>query len=275
MATNTTNYNLIKPAYEDIADIADINDNMDTIDGALTDGINATKGIASVITGTTNNSGRTIASGEYFIANGVMYKATASIPSGGVWNNSKEAVSDDLINTLNNNKVPKVADSVNNINDFNLYGTKMFLGSSVTGLPDTSNWFKCSLQGSIQFAKMYGNDQSLFVRTHENNVWQPWRKYGRADWTELTGVQENVAFSIPAEYTELTVECGFTAGQYITFMTGIPASTSIRQDMGFYYTPTANGSGAIHISAARNLTIYHPYYAGVTTTYTTIHVYAR
>lgn len=35
MATNTTNYNLIKPAYEDAADIKDINDNMDTIDGAL------------------------------------------------------------------------------------------------------------------------------------------------------------------------------------------------------------------------------------------------
>lgn len=35
MATNTTNYNLIKPEYTDDADIKDINDNMDIIDSAL------------------------------------------------------------------------------------------------------------------------------------------------------------------------------------------------------------------------------------------------
>ena len=35
MATNTTNYNLVKPAYADTADIADINGNMDIIDGQM------------------------------------------------------------------------------------------------------------------------------------------------------------------------------------------------------------------------------------------------
>ena len=35
MATNTPNYNLIKPSPEDFADIADINSNMDSIDTAL------------------------------------------------------------------------------------------------------------------------------------------------------------------------------------------------------------------------------------------------
>ena len=35
MATNTTNYHLVKPGYSDTADIADINGNMDIIDTAL------------------------------------------------------------------------------------------------------------------------------------------------------------------------------------------------------------------------------------------------
>jgi len=35
MATNTTNYNMVKPAYSDTADIADINSNMDIIDAQM------------------------------------------------------------------------------------------------------------------------------------------------------------------------------------------------------------------------------------------------
>lgn len=54
------------------------------------------------ITGTRNNSGHTINSGEYFIANGGKYKATASIPNGEPWASSAEPVTDnDLIGALN------------------------------------------------------------------------------------------------------------------------------------------------------------------------------
>jgi hypothetical protein len=35
MATNTPNFNLIKPDFSDVVDITDINDNMDIIDAAL------------------------------------------------------------------------------------------------------------------------------------------------------------------------------------------------------------------------------------------------
>lgn len=35
MATNTTNYNLVKPGYDDVTDISDINGNMDIIDTTL------------------------------------------------------------------------------------------------------------------------------------------------------------------------------------------------------------------------------------------------
>jgi hypothetical protein len=74
---------------------ADHNDTVDAYDGVIT-------GTVSVITGTTNNSGHTIAAGEYFIANGSKYKATASIPSNTAWASSATAVSDiDIINSLN------------------------------------------------------------------------------------------------------------------------------------------------------------------------------
>lgn len=58
------------------------------------------------INGTTNNSGHTINSGEFFIANGGKYKATASIPNGEPWASSADPVSDnDLIGALNS-KIP-------------------------------------------------------------------------------------------------------------------------------------------------------------------------
>ena len=106
MATNTTNYNLIKPAYSDTADIGDINDNMDAIDTAMQNNKDATLGIASVITGSTNNSGHAISEGEYFIANGTKYIATAAIPSGSAWSGSSQSVSThDFINMLGSGKV--------------------------------------------------------------------------------------------------------------------------------------------------------------------------
>ena len=59
--------------------------------------------VATVITSTTNNSGHAISSGEYFIANGAKYKATATIDTGATWSDKSISVSDhDLINALNN-----------------------------------------------------------------------------------------------------------------------------------------------------------------------------
>lgn len=49
--------------------------------------------ILPVITGTTNNSGYTIASGDYFEANGVLYHATASIPVDTAWATSAQTAS--------------------------------------------------------------------------------------------------------------------------------------------------------------------------------------
>jgi hypothetical protein len=49
MATNTTNYNLVKPAYADTADIADINGNMDVIDGQMKTNANGVSSNATAI----------------------------------------------------------------------------------------------------------------------------------------------------------------------------------------------------------------------------------
>ena len=70
--------------------------------------------VASVITATTNNSGHSISSGEYFIANGEKYKATATIDTGVTWSDKSTSVSDhDLINALNSN-LTTLSDNISN-----------------------------------------------------------------------------------------------------------------------------------------------------------------
>lgn len=86
MATTTSSLKLTKPDYSDSADIAVLNTNADTIDTAVSK-------IIPVISGTTNNSGYTIASGDYFEANGNLYKATASIATNSAWSSSATQLS--------------------------------------------------------------------------------------------------------------------------------------------------------------------------------------
>ena len=64
MATNTTNFNLIKPAYTDTADIADINGNMDKVDVSL-------NGLADAIAIVANNNTHAaIMTGQYVYVHG-------------------------------------------------------------------------------------------------------------------------------------------------------------------------------------------------------------
>lgn len=73
--------------------------------------------MCQTISGTTNNCGHTINSGEFFIANGGKYKATASIPVNEAWSGSAQPVSDnDLINALNNSLTNQVPEFVSNTN---------------------------------------------------------------------------------------------------------------------------------------------------------------
>lgn len=111
-------------ATKNIQANTDIDDSYLSSDGMSNGVANALRGdvdgnavditaICQVITGTTNNTGHTINSGEYFIANGGKYKATASIPVDQTWSDKSSAVSDnDLINALNS-KITTKTDVVN------------------------------------------------------------------------------------------------------------------------------------------------------------------
>ena len=72
--------------------------------------------ILPVITGSTNNSGYTIVSGDYFEANGTLYKATASIPVDGTWSTSATAQSDTAVNSLKNSIEELSCTALNNFN---------------------------------------------------------------------------------------------------------------------------------------------------------------
>lgn len=107
MATNTTNYGLVKPAYSDTADIADINGNMDKVDAAL-QGIDSA--IAIVATGNTHAAVTTgqyvyvhghgsLSEGLYTAKNNISANATLSTSnltafSGGICNKVKTIESD-------------------------------------------------------------------------------------------------------------------------------------------------------------------------------------
>lgn len=69
--------------------------------------------ILPVITGSLNNSGYAIGAGEYFEANGTLYKATATIPKNNAWSSSATAQGDTVHGALNgglaelNGNIPK------------------------------------------------------------------------------------------------------------------------------------------------------------------------
>ena len=87
-----------------------------TIDSAIGTINQKISKILPVITGSYNNSGYPIASGEYFEANGNLYKATADIPLSNAWGSSATLQGDHgavnalngSIELLNSNKIGKV-----------------------------------------------------------------------------------------------------------------------------------------------------------------------
>lgn len=80
MATYTDNYHLEKPAQSDLYNIDVFNGNADIIDAAL-----ASKALAQnqATIESTNSASRNYAKGEFLVYNGLLYKVTAAISSGG------------------------------------------------------------------------------------------------------------------------------------------------------------------------------------------------
>lgn len=78
--------------------------------------------IATVITGTTNNSGHAISANEYFIADGAKYKASQTIDTGATWAGKCTSVSDhDLINALNS-KIANICSYISDTKTTDEYG---------------------------------------------------------------------------------------------------------------------------------------------------------
>lgn len=104
MATNTTNYGLIKPGYSDAADIEDINDNMEAIDNALDA---KDRSLAVVNTGDTAEANITkgelvYVRGHTTLADG-LYQASEAITSGASLSGSNltsTSVSDQMHGTV-------------------------------------------------------------------------------------------------------------------------------------------------------------------------------
>lgn len=96
MATQTTNYGLIKPDYEDTVDIGDINDNMDVIDAEMDKTVSS---LAIVERGDT--ASQNIANRSYVIWKGNLYTAKSAISSGDALGSSNlQAVSGGALNTI-------------------------------------------------------------------------------------------------------------------------------------------------------------------------------
>lgn len=113
-----------------------------------------------------------------------------------------------------------------------------------------------SVTGADAFSKI--NSLNSNINTNHN-------------WHQITGVQENVEIQIPTSYREVYIDCQFSAGQHICFHL-VPG---VRQDSGFYYNSNACAGGAASLTAANKLTIFHPYYGGSSTTFSSITAWGR
>ena len=92
------------------------------------------------------------------------------------------------------------------------------------------------------------------------------------DWTLINGVTVETAFQIPTNYNEVYVEGGFSSGQRVCLHL-IPKG--VRQDSGFYYTSSINGSGGASFGTDKKLTVYQPYFGGASANYSSLKVWAR
>jgi len=145
------------------------------------------KGLAKlipVISGAVNNSGYTIASGEYFEANGALYQATASIPIGSAWASSGSAVSGTAINSLNSNSTTRNAISAARSGDavtgnYIQFGKMVVVNVAITlnsavevnaaiisGIPSSDG--VSSISGFKNASGERGT--AVFVRTQGNNL---------------------------------------------------------------------------------------------------------
>lgn len=156
MATHTNNYNLIKPAYDELADIAVINSNYDIIDNALNDAQSLGLNI-----GNQYNTLISYAVGDYCIYNNMLYKCIQAT-SGGAFDSTKWQVikvTDDLGNgggsgsTVSWNQITqsgtKIAEITIDGSQTNVYAPTSGGASNLSGLSDVNISSPSNNQGLI------------------------------------------------------------------------------------------------------------------------------
>ena len=168
MATYTNNYNLIKPAYDELADIAVINSNYDIIDNALNDAQSLGLNI-----GNQYNTLISYAVGDYCIYNNMLYKCIQAT-SGGAFDATKWQVikvTDDLGNgggsgsTVSWNQITqsgtKIAEVTIDGSQTNVYAPTSGGASNLSGLSDVNISSPTNNQGLI-----YDSSSSKWVNSN-------------------------------------------------------------------------------------------------------------
>ena len=131
--------------------------------------------ILPVISGTTNNSGYAISSGEYFEANGNLYKATAAIALNAAWSSSASLQSDHgVVNALNSNLTSRLTLSDN---------------SNIT--PSTNITMS---SGSLRKTATFGNLAIIAITF---------------DATSDVGINSTIISGLPASYNNRSIIWGF------------------------------------------------------------------
>lgn len=206
MASNTTNYSLVKPAYSDTADIGTINDNMDAIDRAL-QALAAGEAIVSK-----NNTHGVISAGQYvyvhnhgtlpeglytanssIVANAALSLSNLTAVSGGGLNALKGQLGN--FTNISGNDI-MAGEDLNNLTESGVYSVSSALNSPFsTGAYVTVVVVRYSTSNLVTQICMSVTSNKIFFRRRHEGTWYGWNQMYLAETSyaslNLSGVMGN------------------------------------------------------------------------------------
>ena len=227
MATNTTNFNLKKPAYTDTADIADINGNMDKVDVSL-------NGLADAIAIVANgNTHAAITAGQYVYVHGHgslaegLYTAKSNISANATLSTSNlQADGSGGLNALNS-KIANQTQSRQAISGQDVLSTSLAAGLYyVTGAVNVPTSGKAGYldvtdrDGSsstlrvVKWRVFDSNDEYLNVLPN-SGTWKGWESYAlnsklptvsamsKQTASIAVGGSSSITLDLPSTYTRI------------------------------------------------------------------------
>lgn len=181
----------------------------------------------------TDTAVHAISSGYFVIWKGSIAVATSNISIGDTLSNSNLQLLDEgVANKIQSNidaldpyfVRTRSATGVTTVNNSYIYGVYLFNGSSVTGLPDSSNWWRFVGMGTCQIASLYSSSalQRTYIRSYQNNVWASW-----TDMNNQIGTLKNGTFD--------TTSVATTTNTYVASIE-LPANSIWIVTGGYDYT---------------------------------------